>query len=73
MKQAVRKAVCDGTGCRGVQAAVRSLESDHGSNPPSVELWVASCPFWVKGLQEMSNDPKSNSFSPEEEGKAGCG
>lgn len=70
MKQAGRKAVCGGIGCRGGKEGVRSLESGHRLDPPSVGLWVASCPFWVKGLEERSNEPNGNSCSPEEEGKA---
>ena len=57
MKQAMRKAVCDGTGWKTQQAGIRSLESDPRLDIPSLGPWAVSCPLWSRAAHPLTLEP----------------
>lgn len=60
MRQPVRKAVCDGTGCKGGWAGVTSLESDPTLDPPTLGPWAASCLVKSSSREVHAADPRAS-------------
>ena len=57
MKQAMRKAVCDGIGWKTQQAGIRSLKSEPRLYIPSLGSWGASCPLWSRPAHPLTLEP----------------